>query len=78
MLTVYSKVNCKYCEAIEQLLSIKNINYEKLLLNVDFTREEFISKFGSNTTFPKVITESGDVIGGAKETVAHLKDKGLL
>ena len=78
MLTVYSKVNCKYCEAIEQLLNIKDIKHEKLLLNVDFTREEFISKFGSNTTFPKVLAEDGELIGGAKETVAYLKTKGLL
>ena len=44
MLTVYSKVNCKYCEAIETVFSVlKNIRvYEELLLNVDYTREEFI------------------------------------
>ncbi len=78
MLTVYSKTNCQYCEAIAQLLKLKNIEYKKLLLNVDFTREDFIEKFGSGTTFPKVLKEDGELIGGAQETVSYLKAEGLL
>jgi len=78
MLTVYSKTNCQYCEAIIKLLKLKNIEYKKLLLTVDFTREEFIEKFGSNTTFPKVLKEDGTIIGGATETVNYLKLEGLL
>ena len=78
MLTVYSKINCQYCEAIIKLLKLKNIEYKKLLLNVDFTREEFIEKFGSSTTFPKVLSPDGTLIGGATETVNYLKAEGLL
>jgi len=78
MLTVYSKTNCQYCEAITKLLKLKNIEYKKLLLAVDFTREEFIEKFGSNTTFPKVLKKDGTIIGGDTETVNYLKAEDLL
>ena len=59
-------------------VKLKNIEYKKLLLNVDFTREEFIEKFGSSTTFPKVLSPDGTLIGGATETVNYLKAEGLL
>ncbi len=78
MFTVYSKVNCKYCEAIEKVFSMKSIEYKKNLLNVDYTREDFIEKFGEKGTFPKVLNENGDLIGGAKETVQYLKDNNLV
>ena len=78
MLTVYSKVNCSYCDAVEKLFSIKDIEYKKLLLSVDYTREDFIEKFGEGTTFPRVLDENGETIGGSTETLLHLKSKGLL
>lgn len=77
MLTVYSKVNCTYCENVEKILKVKKIPYEKLILNAHFSREDFISKFGV-TTFPRVLNEEGEVIGGATETVKYLKEKGIL
>ena len=78
MYTVYSKTNCKYCETIERLFDIQEIPYTKLMLNVNFQKEEFIAEFGEGSTFPRVISEEGKLIGGATETVAHLKAKGIL
>ena len=77
MFTLYSKVNCSYCKAIEKVFKLKGIEYTKRTLNVDFTREEFIELYGI-TTFPQVITESGEHIGGASDTVKYLKGEGLL
>lgn len=76
MFTVYSKVNCQYCEAVEKIFKMKNIEYQKLLLNVDFSRDEFIEKFGV-TTFPKVLVGE-ELIGGATETVKYLKENNLI
>ena len=78
MFTVYSKINCKYCEAIEKVFLLKNIEYKKNLLNVDYTREDFIKKFGEQGTFPKVLNENGELIGGAKETVKYLMNNNLV
>lgn len=78
MFTVYSKTNCKYCETIEQVFKLKEIPYTKYLLGVDYTREEFIAEFGEGSTFPRVLDQSGKLIGGATETVAVLKESGVL
>lgn len=78
MFTVYSKVNCQYCTAIEKLFTLKDINHKKLSLNVDFTREEFFTKFGSGSTFPQVVLDDTEIIGGATATVAYLKANNLV
>ena len=73
MFTVYSKVNCQYCTAIEKLFTLKSINHNKLILNVDFDRDEFFTKFGDGATFPQVVLDDTQIIGGATDTVAYLK-----
>lgn len=78
MFTVYSKVNCPYCEKIEKVFKLKGLAYQKYTLNVDYTREEFIEKFGPRGTFPRVLTEDGELIGGATETVKYLKENNLV
>ena len=76
MFTLYSKVGCSHCVAIEKVFKTKDIPFEKKILNVDFSREDFINKFG-NTTFPRILKEDA-LIGGAKETVVYLKENGLV
>ena len=78
MFTVYSKDNCKYCETIERIFDIQEIPYTKLMLGSNFQRDEFIAEFGEGTTFPRVIDEEGNLIGGASETLNYLKGKGIL
>ena len=77
MYTIYSKLNCSHCKAIENLFKMKNIPYTKKTLGLDFRRKEFIEQFG-HTTFPKILTEKGEVLGGASETVKILKEQGIL
>jgi len=57
---------------------MKNFEYTKYILDTDYTREEFIEKFGEGSTFPRVLKEDGELIGGATETVAYLKSEGLV
>ena len=78
MFTVYSKDNCKYCRAVEELLKMKDLPYTKYNLGEDFTADQFIAQFGEGSTFPKVKNFEGEVIGGAKETLIYLKDNGIM
>ena len=77
MYTVYSKLNCSHCKAIENVFDLKNIPYTKKTLGLDFTRVEFMEQFG-RTTFPRVVNNEGIVLGGASETVKILKEQGIL
>ena len=56
---------------------MKGIEYKKYLLNVDYTKQEFIEKFGEGSTFPKVLVGE-ELIGGASETVKYLKENNLV
>lgn len=76
MFEIYSKVGCKYCDAVEKLFKIKSIPYTKKMLNVDFVKEEFVHQFGEST-FPRVLLD-GKLIGGAKETLEHLRKEGIV
>ena len=77
MYTLYSKLNCPHCKAIENVFNLKSIPYTKKTLGVDFTRTEFMEQFG-RSTFPRVLNEEGTLLGGASETVKFLKEKGII
>lgn len=73
MFVIHSRDNCKFCTAVKQYLDDNNLDYTVLNLGEDFTREEFVNNFGEGSTFPRVVLE-GKTIGGAKETLAFLKE----
>lgn len=75
--TVYSKENCPYCERVKKVLSILELEYQIHTLDENFTKEEFYSKFGNNSTFPKVLCDN-KIIGGCVETIKFLKDQKLV
>ena len=78
MFTLYSKVGCSYCDKIEKVFKMKNLEYTKLLLNSEFSKQDFLDYFGEDATFPRVLDDKGDLIGGATETVLYLKQYGLV
>jgi len=78
MFTVYSKDNCKYCRAVEELFNMKDLPFTMYKLDEDFTRDQFIAEFGEESTFPRVRDYEGQLIGGAKETLIYLKDRGIM
>lgn len=77
MYRVYSKDGCPYCVAVEKVFKMKNIPYKKFMLDEDFTREDFVLNFGEST-FPRVLDENANLIGGATETIEHLKNTGAI
>ena len=75
--TIYTKKNCPYCERVKTVLSSIGESYTEQKLDVNFTREEFVSQFGGGATFPRVLKE-GRLLGGCNETVIYLRQQGLV
>ena len=74
---VYSKDGCGFCEKLTDFMDQKGVNYEKFDLGTDFTTEEFLYKFGRQSTFPQVFMDS-QKIGGMKDTVRFLLENKIV
>ena len=68
---IYSKTNCIFCDKAEKLCQIKGLEYKKYMLDVDFSRDQLITKFPEARTFPQ-ITKDDQYIGGYTELEQHL------
>ena len=75
--TIYSKDNCPFCTKVQQVLQLTEQKHVVLKLGRDYTREEFYSKFGRGSTFPKVLLGE-QLLGGCTETVKYLKENNIL
>ena len=75
--TVYSKANCPYCEKIvrvfNHLTALGSLNYVKYDLGADYTKEGFYSLFGEGSTFPQVVLNDTQHLGGCSETITYLQ-----
>ena len=76
--TVYSKENCPHCYKVKQVLELTGSNFVVYNLNKDFTREEFYAEFGEGSTFPQVILNDEQHLGGCSETVKYLQENKLV
>ena len=74
---VYSKANCPFCVKVIRALQLAEVRYVVYKLGDDFTRTEFVEKFGNNT-FPRVLLNNETLIGGCNETVQYLRENKLL
>ena len=68
---VYSKDGCGFCDKLTNFMESKGVNYEKFDLGTDFSAEDFLYKFGKQSTFPQVLMDNMK-IGGMKDTVRFL------
>lgn len=68
---VYSKDGCGFCDRLIQFMESKKVPFEKFNLGSDYSKEDFIEKFGYNSTFPQVHYQNQN-IGGMKDTVRYL------
>ena len=64
--TIYTKENCSFCTSAKMLMISKNIKYNELKLNEDFTRENLLELYPSAKTFPVIVVD-GYNIGGYNE-----------
>jgi ribonucleoside-diphosphate reductase alpha chain len=53
-ITIYSKVGCSYCNVAVMLCKQYNLEYEKKILNQDFTQEQLTEIAESNGNFSKL------------------------
>ena len=58
-----------------QLVELQHVIYK---LNRDFTREEFYDKFGQGSTFPQIVLDDEQNLGGCTETVNYLQEKNVI
>ena len=75
--TVYSKGGCGHCDKVKALLSLSGIRFIELKLDRDYDRKQFVSRFGAGSTFPQVLDEEGNQLGGAASTARHLREMNL-
>jgi glutaredoxin len=75
--TIYSKDGCPFCTKVQQVLQLTEQQHVVLKLGRDYTREEFYSKFGNGSTFPKVLLGE-QLLGGCTETVKYLKENNIV
>jgi len=74
---VYSRNGCPYCTKVKQVLSLKGLPFSEQVLDRNFSRSEFYSKFGNRSTFPQVIMD-GQNLGGCTETVKYLRENNIV
>lgn len=76
--TVYSKHGCPYCDKIKQVLELANLKHQVYYLDEDFNRYEFYQEFGDGSTFPQVMLNDQEKLGGCVDTVQYLQENNLV
>ena len=76
--TVYSKDGCPYCSKVKQVLELSKLEHVIYTLGEDFDRPGFYSQFGQGSTFPPVVVNDIQHLGGGTETVQYLKENELV
>lgn len=76
--TVYSKDGCPYCNKIGQVLDLASLEHVVYKLDEDFTRDQFYAEFGEGSTFPQVVLNDTNHLGGCTDTVQYLKEQNLV
>lgn len=76
--TVYSKDGCPYCNQIERVLKLTNLEHKVYRLDEDFTRDEFYDEFGYGSTFPQVVLNDQECLGGCTDTVKYLQENQII
>jgi len=76
--TVYSKDGCPYCSKIKQVLELAKLEHVVYTLGENFERDQFYAEFGQGSTFPQVILNDQEHLGGCTDTVQYLKEQNLV
>lgn len=76
--TIYSKEGCPYCEKVKQVMQLTQLEHKVYTLNENFTKEEFYAEFGEGSTFPQVVLNDTEHLGGCVDMVKYLKENNLV
>tara|TARA_B100000519_G_scaffold102557_1_gene88971 strand:- start:171 stop:404 length:234 start_codon:yes stop_codon:yes gene_type:complete len=77
MFTIYGKNECPMCFKIKTVLELLGKEYVYKELNIDYTEEEFETKFPNTLSLPQVVMD-GKNLGNANETLKYLKEHRIL
>ena len=69
-LTVMAREDCIYCRLAIRLLEEKGLQFDLLMLGIDFQREEFESLVPGAKTFPQILV-NGVSIGGYEDLLEN-------
>ena len=72
-LTLIVRHGCIYCEMAINLLDEKELSYKLLVLDEDFSREEFYEMVPNAKTFPQILV-NGKTIGGYEELAVKINN----
>ena len=64
---VYTLQNCGYCKVAKELLAFKEVAYEEVKVPEQMTTREFTTKYPNTKTFPLILDENDDKIGGFRD-----------
>ena len=67
--TIYSSEICTLCNSVENLLNVREIPYEKIMINEDSEEHTELTERTGMTTLPQVFIGSM-LVGGYQETLA--------
>jgi len=67
--TIYSSEICTLCNSVENLLNVRDIPYEKIMIDEDSKEHEQLSERTGMRTLPQVFVGSM-LVGGYQETLA--------
>lgn len=73
---IYSRLGCKYCKQIIQVMELSELKYVVYQLDRDFTNEDFDTEFGGGATFPQVVLE-GIKLGGCQESIKYMREQAI-
>ena len=71
MIEIWSKPQCIFCDKAVQLCEMKNLEYKKYMIDVDYSREDLMALFPEARTFPQIKMDS-QYVGGYTELEARL------
>ena len=69
---IYSKSNCVFCDKAKMILA--KHNPKVLILDKDYSRDDFFKKFPNAKTFPQIIINK-EHVGGYTELKKWLENK---
>lgn len=78
--TIYSKTDCPWCDKAKALLTEKNISFDELKYNIDYSREQLAEKLPfdyNKITVPQIFFDN-EHIGGYDDLIDYLKLPGVL
>lgn len=76
--TIYSKEGCPYCIKVKQVMELANLEHVVYTLGKEFDRNSFYAEFGQGSTFPQIILDDQQHLGGCTETVKYLKENNII